>query len=570
MKPIVTAILCAAFINATRSPAADVGPWKPVPLPAAAAGLHLRSIYFVDDQHGWIVGDKGLCLATTDGGKTWEKRDTGSDATLRCVRFTDARTGFACGDGDSRAPAARGHVVMGRPQKQGTLLSTTDGGATWKPAWVPCNFEIWCVEAATAPKLQVGIGLDEHLDGDITRSADGGATWTERRVFRALADIRAVNATRWVAVGSPVSVGFFGGEIKDPAFVAKECRALFSDDAGGTWNVSAGSDGGAVLRGLLARRGLPLVAIGDDGALLASDDDGEHWRSVPPPARVQWRGIAADAGAERPTVIVAVGDRGAFLLSTDAGRTWRASAAGPAESLHAVAACGSRFFAVGAGGTALACTADDLAAARDLPPAPTPPVAERGPVPKATAEQRARFHVGDFMLVTYAMRGPKALGLNFEWQVKTSITAMTEDTVTLVHEVVKGQPPPGAGSRREEAEVPIAMLADDEAELHRGMKVGESREEPAGLDEKTKQQISREPDEAMEVNGTRLECVVVKTVIDVPGVGKVESKTWCCPDRVPFGGVVKSESTQPIGLPGVAAAVMTSTQMLTDWKSGTD
>jgi photosystem II stability/assembly factor-like uncharacterized protein len=149
MKKLVVAILWCLAVSATRAPAVAPGPWKPVSLPAAAADVDLRSICFVDDRHGWIVGDRGLCLATTDGGRTWEKRDTGSDATLRCVRFTDARNGFACGDGDSRAAAARGHVVMGRPQKQGTLLSTTDGGATWKPAWVPCNFEI--TSTATSP-----------------------------------------------------------------------------------------------------------------------------------------------------------------------------------------------------------------------------------------------------------------------------------------------------------------------------------------------------------------------------------------------------------------------------------
>jgi photosystem II stability/assembly factor-like uncharacterized protein len=129
-----TIVVCAGFASA-----AEPGPWQPVQLPREAAGSDLRGIFFLDDRHGWIVGDKGLCLATSDGGTTWENRDTGSDATLRCVRFTDARNGFACGDGDSRAPKATGHIVMGRPLKQGTLLATSDGGRTWKSAWVPCK-----------------------------------------------------------------------------------------------------------------------------------------------------------------------------------------------------------------------------------------------------------------------------------------------------------------------------------------------------------------------------------------------------------------------------------------------
>jgi photosystem II stability/assembly factor-like uncharacterized protein len=570
MKKLVVAILWCLAVSATRAAAVAPGPWKPVSLPAAAADVDLRSICFVDDRHGWIVGDRGLCLATTDGGRTWEKRDTGSDATLRCVRFTDARNGFACGDGDSRAAAARGHVVMGRPQKQGTLLSTTDGGATWKPAWVPCNFEIWCVEAATAPKIQVGIGVDDHLDGDITRSADGGATWTERRVFRALADIRALNATRWVAVGSPVSVGFLGADgIKDPAFVARECRALYSDDAGETWKVSKGSDGAAVLRGLLARPGLPVVAIGDGGALLVSDDAGENWRAVPAPARVRWRGIAADAAAERPAVIVAVGDRGGFLLSTDAGRTWRVSSTGAPGPLHAVAACGSRFLAVGAGGAALECTAEALAAARDLPPLPSPPIAKAGPVPKATAEQRALVRVGDFTLTTHALRGPKLLGLDLEWQVKQTITAVAEDTCTMVTEVVKGQPPAGLGGAEPvEREVPIAALFGAENRPHVGMQVGETRELPDGPDVTVK--MTREANEIVEVKGVKLDCVVVTTVAVEAKGGTSASKEWHCPARIPIQGLVKAEHTLPLQLPGGLAAAMKSTQTLTEWKRAGD
>lgn len=562
----VVPFLCGLWVLAAA--AAEPGPWKPVPLPAAVAGATLRSICFLDDRHGWIVGDKGLCLVTADGGATWDKRDTGSDATLRCVRFKDALTGFACGDGDSRAPDAAGHVVMGRPLKRGTLLSTGDGGKTWKQGWVPCNFEVWCVEGRTAPQIQVGVGLDAHLDGDITRSDDGGATWTERRVFRSLADIRAVSPTRWVAVGSPVSVGFTG-KITDPAYLAEECRALWSDDAGRTWKVSTGSDGDDVLRGLLVREGLPLVAVGDAGAVLASDDAGKTWRALKPPARVGLRGVAAAGAAEKPATIVAVGDRGAFCLSSDAGRTWRASSIGVERPLHAVAACGDRFIAVGAEGTCVECTAGGLTAARDLPPLPAAPVVSGGAVPKATPAQRARIRVGDSTLVTHAMRAA-VLGMNHEWQVRTSITEVKEDTCTVVRELVKGKPPAGMGiRRRSEDEIPIAFIAVDEPVPD----VGATREEEAPADEegKTKMKLtrSREPDETLEIGGAKLVCTVMKTIQSLPGGPTLEMREWRCPGQVPFDGVVKSVASEPIELPGGGAAAMTFSQVLDEFTRGT-
>ena len=46
------------------------------PLPAAERPT-FRDVFFIDDQHGWVVGEEGTILATRDGGSTWVRRDTG-------------------------------------------------------------------------------------------------------------------------------------------------------------------------------------------------------------------------------------------------------------------------------------------------------------------------------------------------------------------------------------------------------------------------------------------------------------------------------------------------------------
>ena len=35
----------------------------------------LHDVYFTNNQNGLVVGDNGLMLVTTDGGKTWEKME---------------------------------------------------------------------------------------------------------------------------------------------------------------------------------------------------------------------------------------------------------------------------------------------------------------------------------------------------------------------------------------------------------------------------------------------------------------------------------------------------------------
>lgn len=79
--------------------------------------------HFLNETTGWIVGEFGQIRSTKDGGHTWDAqhgsllggkfRDIMSLPTLLCVRFRDEQHGIAVGT-------------------YGTIVSTQDGGATWK------------------------------------------------------------------------------------------------------------------------------------------------------------------------------------------------------------------------------------------------------------------------------------------------------------------------------------------------------------------------------------------------------------------------------------------------------
>ncbi len=72
----------------------------------------LNSIYFLNPQTGWTVGEYGTILHTADGGKTWTKLKSGTEHTLIDVDFLDQNFGFAVG-------------------LDNTILKTTDGGSSW-------------------------------------------------------------------------------------------------------------------------------------------------------------------------------------------------------------------------------------------------------------------------------------------------------------------------------------------------------------------------------------------------------------------------------------------------------
>ncbi|MFZ4582515.1 MAG: WD40/YVTN/BNR-like repeat-containing protein [Paludibacter sp.] len=99
-------------------------------------GITFTALDFVDANTGYVVGynsaNKGVVVSTTDGGTTWKKIEFSVVKKLNDVSFYNALQGLAVGDG-------------------GTIIGTTDGGATWiskSPAGLTDNMlKVVCDEA---------------------------------------------------------------------------------------------------------------------------------------------------------------------------------------------------------------------------------------------------------------------------------------------------------------------------------------------------------------------------------------------------------------------------------------
>ena len=76
----------------------------------------LEDIFFVDDKHGWAVGENGLILYTSNGGDKWTAQASGTEETLRSIRFADKFIGWAVG-GDLGV---------------GVIVHTNNGGKNWE------------------------------------------------------------------------------------------------------------------------------------------------------------------------------------------------------------------------------------------------------------------------------------------------------------------------------------------------------------------------------------------------------------------------------------------------------
>ncbi|HEX8455684.1 MAG TPA: YCF48-related protein [Pyrinomonadaceae bacterium] len=90
----------------------DGAQWRAGALPLSAA-TRLSAVSFVEPKRGWAVGERGLVLTTTNGGRAWLRQESNVEVDLSDVKFIDAREGWAVG-------------------AEGTIIHTTDGGATWR------------------------------------------------------------------------------------------------------------------------------------------------------------------------------------------------------------------------------------------------------------------------------------------------------------------------------------------------------------------------------------------------------------------------------------------------------
>lgn len=276
----------------------------------SGVACRLRSIHFVDERHGWAVGgtydpyvhrSRGVVLATDDGGRSWRREAAGMVPLLRRIHMFNTREGYAVGDAADLAPAG--------------LLFTRDGGKTWSGAGG-----------------DVGVGL---LAADLSSPASGVCADGAGRVLRL--HERLVQASPELEFGlRSVRRIVLGGALS--LLVGDGGLVFASRDAGRSWshpgqNLAEGAGRQCDWRGV-ALQGTRCWIVGNPGSVvLHSADAGATWELLPT-GRTSPLNDVAFVDERRG---VAVGALGAILTTDDGGRTWTKRSAG--ERRPALWAC---------------------------------------------------------------------------------------------------------------------------------------------------------------------------------------------------------------------------------------
>lgn len=294
-----------------------------------------RSVFFFDENTGWLVGNNGTIAKSTDGGLTWVSQNSQINSHLCSVKFISLTEGAACGD-------------------NGKIIHTTNGGSTWSEYIIPTsenllsidkkgnniiatgekgfivkyNGSAWSVidyKMETKSQVRAVSMVSESVfytcggGGFIRKTSDGGATFAYQKN---------------PMMGNLVSICFHDS-LRGWAVSSKNNAVLRTSDGGQTWNLPAGttvsyswslrqSGSGNIGHGFCLHpfnKKTVFVAMGNK--VYRSLDAGESWSQV----------SVITPGSRAHTFFVSQADSnhwiasmdeasGRVVRSTDYGATW--------------------------------------------------------------------------------------------------------------------------------------------------------------------------------------------------------------------------------------------------------
>ncbi|HEX8250544.1 MAG TPA: YCF48-related protein [Pyrinomonadaceae bacterium] len=281
----------------------------------------LQSIYFLNENKGWIVGSQGTFLSTDDSGNTWKQTRRFTEDRIRDVYFADEQTGWILCERDI-------YNLGSAPPSY--LMKTTDGGERWEK-----------VEFS-------GEGRDRIARMFFTKSGYGYAVG-ESGVFFAMQDDKKT----WKKTPVPSRYLLLNGNFPDDshgAIVGGGRTILFTEDAGLTWNkATVFGKSESRLNSIFFVNPRAGWTVGSNGKIYATTNAGKIWREQISNVNKDLLDVYFTSATEG----WAVGDQGAILHTTTAGNVWLPIESNARHKLERVFFAGKKGFAVGFGGTIL-------------------------------------------------------------------------------------------------------------------------------------------------------------------------------------------------------------------------
>jgi photosystem II stability/assembly factor-like uncharacterized protein len=206
----------------------------------------LREVVFPSRDTGYISGDSGVVLKTTNSGANWFMLNSGIKAFLFDVFFLNNTTGFIAGG-----------YVTGDSIGGGWIRKTNDGGSSWTTLFYdPDSSSVF--ELHFFDEFE-GVAL---FDRSIKRTTNGGVKWLT------------------VAYGSTGSGNAMHFPTSETGYVVgSPIRAFKTTNRGQNWFAQNLSEG-EVVQSVYFMNISTGYAAGFDGFVLFTSNGGENWMQV--------------------------------------------------------------------------------------------------------------------------------------------------------------------------------------------------------------------------------------------------------------------------------------------------
>ena len=284
----------------------------------------LHAVQFFDQNHGFVAGSGGTLLETTDGGATWKKVSTLTKDTLRDVCFVDDHTGWLVAERDV-------YKLKTNDEARSYLLRTDDGGLNWRPVYLDGFDSNARLVRVIFPDTANGWVFGET--GVLFATSDGGEHWTPQTL-----------PTKHLLLG--------GAFVSNRGWlVGAGATIIHTNNSGATWQSSLVREDTKVRFNATSFVGDQLGwAAGSGGRILVTNDGGRTWF----PQRSSVQTDLFDVKFISATEGWAAGADGTLLHTVNGGRYWFPDVTNISHTLeHLFFIDRTHGWAVGFGGTIL-------------------------------------------------------------------------------------------------------------------------------------------------------------------------------------------------------------------------
>ncbi len=293
------------------------------PLPQ---GNTLNDNCFVNESTGYLIGNRGILIKTTNSGVNWQTKYLSTSQNLNAIKFIDLNTGFIVGDSSTIFKTINGGFNWNRINYSGTgkfvdiafyninlglivgtnfILKSTDSGQTWtNNLSLSLSYNLMKVSFLDSDNIfvvgrkYVG-GLPGYYRSVILRSNDGGLNWSEANLSTS-----SLNSIICISNNNVICVG--------------ESSIFKSTDQGDSWTnrISTIFAGLSDIAFFDSNNG---IAVGSDpnGRILKTTNGGDSWYNVLTNG-FEPNSVCASSLSEG----FIVGENGSILSTTNTGLSW--------------------------------------------------------------------------------------------------------------------------------------------------------------------------------------------------------------------------------------------------------